>query len=451
MQTWAAVLAAGRGERMKLADPKPLFPLLGRPMISYSLDALRKAGVSNPIVITSPATQAPLKRELGARARLVIQPQPLGTGAAVSRAKGAVRGSGRLVVINADSPLFDPEHIRALLAAHGQSRAQVSFATARVEDPGGLGRVLRDPTGQVTNIVEEAEASPAVKRINEINAGLYVFEVPAIFDLLAGVKPVGAKRERYLTRAVELAIARGFTVATVGVPAEASFGVNTLSEAAQAQAVLLSRKLAELMSAGVVVDDPASVSVDWNASAGVGTRILPGSSLAGNTRAGERCVIGPNSVLEEAWLGDGVTVRASWVTGSRLEDGVSVGPYAHVRPGSTLKRGSHLGTHAEVVRTVLGEKARMGHFSYLGDAKVGPGTNIGAGAVSANYDGKKKHPTRIGRGVFIGSGAVLVAPVTIGDRAVVGAGAVVPARRSVRPRGVVAGVPARPLKGGRRG
>lgn len=435
---------------MRIAEPKPLFRLLGRPMISYALEAIRKAGVGRPIVITSPAMRAPLLRELGPRARLAIQPSPLGTGDAVSRVKGALSGEGRLVVINADSPLFGPGHIRALLAVHAQERAQVSFATARVDDPGGLGRVLRDPTGQVTNIVEEAEASAAVKRINEINAGLYVFEVPAIFDLLAAVQPVGAKRERYLTRAVELAIARGFAVATVGVPAEASFGVNTLAEAAQAQAALLSQKLASLMSSGVMIDDPASVSVDWEVSVGPGSRILPGSSLTGATSVGEGCVLGPHAVLEESKVGNRVTVRSSWVTGSRLEDEVTVGPYAHVRAGSTLKRGSHLGTHAEIVRTILGEKARMGHFSYLGDAKVGPGANIGAGAVSANYDGRRKHPTRIGKGAFIGSGAVLVAPAAIGDRAVVGAGAVVPARQPVPAGGVVAGVPARPLRRKRR-
>ncbi|MEK7766335.1 MAG: bifunctional UDP-N-acetylglucosamine diphosphorylase/glucosamine-1-phosphate N-acetyltransferase GlmU, partial [bacterium] len=342
-------------------------------------------------------------------------------------------------------------HVKALLAAHVHRKAAVSFATAVVDDPAGLGRVLRDPSGQVANIMEHAEASEEVRRIREINAGLYVFDAPAIFDLLAAVKPVGPKKERYLTRAVELAIARGLAVATVSVPPEASLGVNTLAEAAVARAVLQSRKLAALMTGGVIVDDPASVSVDLDAFAGPGTRLLPGTSLGGSTRVGRECVLGPDAHLADAVLGDRVVVRSSYVTGSRLEDGVEIGPYAHVRPGSRVRRGAHVGTHAEIVRTDLGEGVRMHHFSYLGDAVVGAGTNIGAGAISANFDGRTKHPTVSGRGAFIGSGSVLVAPARVGERAVVGAGAVVPARRTVRSHSVVVGVPARAIRMGRPG
>jgi len=433
---------------MRIDTPKPLFPMLGRPMISCALAALRGAGVTRPVVITSPALRAPLTRALGAGVRFAVQPRPLGTGDAVSRVRALAAGADTLVVINADSPLFEPAHVKALLAAHAQRKAAVSFATAIVDDPSGLGRVLRDPSGQVANIMEHSEASEHVRRIREINAGLYVFDAPAVFDLLAAVKPVGPKKERYLTRAVELAIARGLAVATVGVPAEASLGVNTLAEAAVARAVLQSRKLAALMAEGVVVDDPASVSVDLDAAAGPGTRLLPGTSLGGATRAGRECVLGPDAHLSDASLGDRVTVRSSYVTGSRIEDDAEIGPYAHVRPGSRVRRGAHVGTHAEIVRTDLGEGVRMHHFSYLGDAVVGAGANIGAGAISANYDGRRKHPTRIGRAAFIGSGAVLVAPARVGDRAVVGAGAVVPARRAVRARSVVVGVPARPLRQG---
>jgi len=451
MRIFGAVLAAGRGERMRISTPKPLFPLLGRPMIHYALDALRQAGVTHPIVITSPALKPVLQQTLR-NVAFVVQPQPLGTGDAVLRVKPMVSGKAVLVVINADSPLFDPGHVGALLRQRAESGAQVSFATATVEDPTGLGRVLRDPAGAVANIVEESEASDAVRRIREINAGLYAFEAPAIFSLLDEVPLVGPKRERYLTRAVELALARGFSVATVRVPADASSGVNTLAEAAFAQAVLQSRKLAVLMTSGVIIDDPANVTVDWDVAVGPESRILPGTTLAGTTRAGSGCVLGPHSVIRDADLGDRVTVGASWVTSSRLEDDVAVGPFAHIRPGSVVKRGAHVGTHAEIVRTTLGEQTRMHHFSYLGDAVVGAGTNIGAGAISANYDGKKKWPTRIGKKAFIGSGAVLVAPATVGDGATVGAGAVVPAGRKVAPGTVVAGVPARLMKrkGGQR-
>jgi len=450
MKILGAVLAAGKGERMRLSTPKPLLPLLGRPMIGWAYESLRASGIARPIVITSPALRSVFARVLGASVRTVIQPEPRGTGDAVSRLRSLVKGESVLVVIQADTPLFDPGHVKALLAARASRNALVAFATATVEDPSGLGRILRDPAGAVANIVEEAEASPAVRRVREINAGLYAFAAPAIFDLLASIEPVGAKKEKYLTRAVELALSRGASVTTVTVPAEASAGVNTLPQAAYAQAILQARKLAELMSGGVVVDDPASVTVEWAVEVGAGTRIMPGTMLQGTTRAGTDCLLGPNAVIRDSVLGNGVTVRSSYVTASRLDDSTEVGPFAHVRPGCRLRRGAHVGTHAEIVRADLGERVQMHHFSYLGDAKVGPDANIGAGAISANYDGKRKWPTRIGRQAFIGSGSVLVAPASIGDRASVGAGAVVPGGRAVKPGTTVVGVPARPLKGGRR-
>jgi len=442
METVGAILAAGRGERMRISVPKPIYPLLGRPLITYTVDTLRAAGIRKVIAVTSPAIKSELAKSVRNCPRMVVQPVPRGTGEAVMRLKPYAGKKCTLVIINADNPLFEPSHVRALLAAHTRSRAQVTFATAIVDDPRGLGRVLRDPDGSVANIVEETEASDEVRRIREINAGMYALDVPAIFDLLDAVKPAGAKREIYLTRAVELALARGLKVETVRVSAEAAIGINTLSEAALAQAVLQSRKLSALMNSGVIVDDPASVTVDWDVSVGAGTRLLPGTILRGETSVGRNCEIGPHSVITSSRIGNGVKVRSSWITGSAMADGSSAGPFAHVRSGCTVGAGARVGTHAECVRTSLGRKAMMNHFSYLGDATVGDGTNIGAGAISANYDGKSKWPTRIGQNAFIGSGAVLVAPARVGDRGVVGAGAVLPARRSVPPGSVFAGVPA---------
>jgi bifunctional UDP-N-acetylglucosamine pyrophosphorylase/glucosamine-1-phosphate N-acetyltransferase len=318
-----------------------------------------------------------------------------------------------------------------------------------VDDPRGLGRVLRDPRGHVANIVEENEASSEAKLIREINAGLYAFEVPQLFDLLSAIKPAGPRREVYLTRAVELAISRGLKVSTISVPQESSIGVNTLSEAALAQSVLLSRKLAKLMASGVIIDDPASVSIDWEVEIQAGTRIYPGTILRGATRAGRECELGPHSVITDSVLDNGVCVRASWVTGSRLGEGVSVGPFAHIRPGSRVDKGARVGTHAEIARSHLGAGVRMVHWGYLGDTTVGVKTNIGAGTVVANYDGKKKWPSRIGSGAFIGSGTILVAPARVGDKATLGAGSLVPGRRAVPAGSLWAGVPARPLTKGK--
>ena len=452
METVGAILAAGRGERMKISVPKPIYPILGRPLITYTADMLRSAGIRRVIAVTSPDIRAELAKSVRSCPQMVIQPVPRGTGEAVMRLKPQCRGNCTLVIINADNPLFEPAHIRALLAAHARSRAQVTFATAIVDDPRGLGRVLRDPDGSVANIVEETEATDAVRRIREINAGMYAFEAPAIFDLLNAVKPAGAKKEIYLTRAVELALARGLTVATVPVSPEAAIGINTISDAALAQAVLQARKLSDLMNNGVIIEDPSSVTVDWDVRIGAGTRILPGTIIRGATIIGRDCELGPRSDITDARIGNRVLVQSSRITGSTLGDGVQAGPYAHVRPGCTLGPGTHLGTHSECNRTRMGRKVMMCHFSYMGDATIGDFTNIVAGAISANYNGKTKSPTVIGKNAFIGSGAVLVAPARIGDRGVVGAGAVLPAGRTVPPGAVFAGVPAHKInrkKGGK--
>lgn len=430
---------------MKISIPKPIFPILGRPLISYTADMLRDAGIRKVIAVTSPDIKSELSKSTGSRLQMAVQPVPRGTGEAVMRLKPFTPGKCTLVIINADNPLFEPSHIRALLSAHARAKAQVTFATALVEDPRGLGRVLRDPDGSVANIVEEAEASEEVRRIHEINAGMYAFEAPAIFELLDAVKPAGAKKEIYLTRAVELALARGLTVATVRVPAEAAIGINTLSEASLAQAVLQSRKLSVLMNSGVIIEDPASVTVDWDVRVGHGTRLLPGTILRGSTVVGNGCEIGPHSVITDSKIGNGVEVKSSYINKSVLSPGSSAGPFAHIRQGCTIGAGARVGTHAECIRTRLGRNVMMNHFSYMGDATIGDNTNIGAGAISANYDGKSKFPTVIGKNAFIGSGAVLVAPARVGDRGKVGAGAVLPARRTVPPGSVFAGVPARKI------
>jgi bifunctional UDP-N-acetylglucosamine pyrophosphorylase/glucosamine-1-phosphate N-acetyltransferase len=452
MAALGAILAAGRGERMKITVPKPLYPILGRPLITYTADMLRAAGIGRVLAVTSPAIRAELAKSIQACPKMVVQPVPRGTGEAVMRLKPYAKGKCTLVIINADNPLFEPSQIRALLAAHARSRAQVTFATALVDDPRGLGRVLRDPDGSVANIVEEAEATDEVRRIREINAGMYAFEAPAIFGLLDAVKPAGSKKEIYLTRAVELALARGLQVATIRVPAEAAIGINTLSDAALAQAVLQARKLSQLMDNGVLIEDPSSVTIDWEVRVGAGTRILPGTILRGATSAGNGCVLGPHSVITGAKLGNGVSVKSSYITNSTVADGAAVGPFAHVRPGCAIGAGCVVGTHAECNRTRLGRNVQMHHFSYLGDATVGDRANIGAGAISANYNGRTKSPTVIGKNAFIGSGAVLVAPARVGDRGVVGAGAVLPAGRTVPPGSVFAGVPAHKInrkKGGK--
>lgn len=445
------MLAAGRGTRMRSSRPKVLHEAAGRPMVQLVVDAARGAGLRRIVVVASPAARSllagALRGEEGADpVAIAVQAEQRGTGDAALSAREAAGGAAHLLITYGDLPLLTAPTLAALMERHLQTGAALTFLAATLDDPSGYGRVLRED-GSVRAIVEEGDADSATRALREVNAGLYCARADWLWPALSELEP-GPRGEVYLTDLVGRAAAEGAGVETASL-ADASEAqqVNTRVELARAEQALRGRVRRALMESGVTLVDPASTYVDVGVEVAADTRLLPGVHLAGATRVGAGSEIGPNAVLRDVEVGEGCRVEGATLRSSTLGDGVEVGPYCVVRPGCVLDDGVHLGSYAELKNAQLGAGTRIGHFCYVGDSVVGARVNIGAGVVTANYDGERKHVTRIGDGAFIGSDTTLVAPVTVGAGAYTGAGAVVV--RDVAPGERVAGVPARAL--GRRG
>jgi len=435
------VLAAGQGTRMKSDRPKVLHPVAGEPMIGHVVAAARALEPARLAVVIGHGEDE-VRRALGDEVLYVSQPEPLGTGHAVAQARAAVAGSAETVmVLYGDTPLITPGLLRGLLDGHQAARPALTLLTAHLENPYGYGRVLRGASGQVVGVVEEAVASPEQRAITEINTGLYCFDDAWVWDRLERL-PLSAKGEYYLTDVVALAVAEGAKVEAVTTEDPFSvLGINTRAQLAQAEAIMRQRIRGRWMEEGVTLMDPDSAWIDAGVTIGRDTVILPNTFLQGRTRVGRDCVIGPNTLIRDSTLGDRCQVRFSVIEEAVLEDEVDVGPFGHLRKGAHLARGVHMGNFGEVKNSYVGPGTKMGHFSYLGDAQVGANVNIGAGTITCNFDGTRKHQTIIEDGAFIGSDTMLVAPVRVGAGAKTGAGSVV--THDVPPGAVVYGVPAR--------
>lgn len=445
----AVILAAGEGTRLKSDRPKVLHLLAGRPLVHWVLRTARAAGARRQVVVLGHRAEM-VRRTLPACVLTAVQTRQLGTAHAVGSARAALRGArGEVLVLCGDAPLIGADTLRRLVAAHRRAHAAATVLTAVLDDPAGYGRVVRDPRhpGRVIAIVEDRDATPEQRRLHEVNSGAYCFSVAELWPALARVGTRNLKGEHYLTDVVAILRARGCTVQALAAsdPAEV-LGVNSRRDLALAEAALNRRSLERLMASGVTVQDPASTWIDPGVRIGRDTVVLPGTLLRGDTVIGRECVLGPNSQVESSRLGDGVTVRWSVVEDCRLGSGVKVGPFSHLRGGTQVAEGAYIGNFAEANRSRIGARVKQGHFSYLGDARVGAETNIGAGAITANFDGRTKNRTRIGAGAFIGSGTVIVAPAVIGAGALTGAGAVLKRNTVLPPRTVAVGVPARVIK-----
>jgi bifunctional UDP-N-acetylglucosamine pyrophosphorylase/glucosamine-1-phosphate N-acetyltransferase len=437
----AVILAAGQGTRMRSQLPKVLHPLAGQPMLVYVVEAAEAAGASDLVVVVGPGADQ-VRAVLGTRVRYATQEVPLGTGHAVRQAYPLLApASERLLVLYGDTPLLTADSLRALLAASRE--AAIALLTAEVDAPQAYGRIVRDAAGRVVRVVEEADAG-AERGIREVNVGAYVFDAAWLGAHLPRLQP-SRSGEYYLTDLVALAAAEGQAIATVPLadPTE-GLGVNDRCQLARAEAVLRGRVRERLMRAGVTLLDPASTFVDATVEVGVDTVLYPHTFLQGRTRVGARCEIGPSTQLVDTEVGDACRIVWSVLEGAVLSENVQVGPFAHLRPGARLARGVVIGNYAEVKNSILHEDVQQHHFSYIGDAEVGRGTNIGAGTITCNYDGQQKHRTEIGPEVFLGSDTLLVAPVRLGARSGTGAGAVVV--RDVPEGKLAVGVPARILR-----
>ena len=426
----AVVLAAGKGTRMKSRTAKVLHELGGRPLAWYPVKAALDAGASPVVVVVghqAEAVEAALVASLpGAPLRFAVQERQLGTAHAVLAARRALRGhDGPVAILSGDVPLLETGTLLRVVRARARARAPLAFATMTLAEPRGYGRVVRDAGERPARIVEEKDASDAERAIREVNAGLYCADATFLWKALARVGSDNAQEEFYLTDLVAMAARRDGAVA-VDVPPEEASGVNDREELARAARVLVRRRARALMRAGVTIEDPDRFDCDEGVEIGPDSAIEPGVRLLGRTRIGAGCRIGAGAILRDATVGHEVAIRPyTVVEEATIAARAILGPFSRVRPGSEIGEEAHVGNFVETKKTVLGKGAKANHLAYLGDATVGAGANIGAGTITCNYDGEKKHPTRIGARAFIGSDSILVAPIEIGDGAYVGAGSVI--------------------------
>jgi bifunctional UDP-N-acetylglucosamine pyrophosphorylase/glucosamine-1-phosphate N-acetyltransferase len=424
------ILAAGLGTRMKSAKIKILHHAAGRPIIDYVLDLAAEICDELPVMVIGHQREA-VQKQIGDRARYAVQEQQLGTGHAVMQAMSLLGRDGvagkRMLILSGDVPLTRPETLRRLIAEHEQSNNALTLLTMKLDDPAMYGRVVRDKNDAVMRIVEAKDASDDEKKIAEVNAGIYVFDGERLFENLSNLSTDNAQGEYYLTDLLGMLRNAGHRVGAVIVddPIEAH-GVNSRSDLATVESAIQRRVVAKLMRDGVTFRNPDTVVIDSTVSIGADTVVYPFVTLEGTTKIGKDCVVEPGVHLMNVTVGDEVYLKTGTVAEDAIiEDEASVGPYAHLRPGSQLGRHVKIGNFVETKKAVFGEGAKASHLSYIGDAEVGANVNIGAGTITCNYDGVRKHKTVIEDGAFIGSDSQLVAPVRIGRGAYVGAGSTI--------------------------
>jgi len=426
MNLAAVILAAGKGTRMNSKLPKVLHTVCGSAMLSCVIDAAIGAGVQKTVVVAGFGADQ-VAREIGNKAEVVLQAEQLGTAHALAQAGPVLKGfSGCLLVLCGDTPLIEAGTLAELVEKHRSMGVAATVLTAEVEDPAGYGRVLRDEQGRVLKIVEQKDASGDEKLVREINTGVYCFEGAGLFEALARITPANAQGEYYLTDIIDIYAKSGLTVGAVVLknPMELA-GINDRVQLAEAEQYMRRRVLDEMMRAGVTVIDPLSTFVSRKARVGRDTVIHPFTIIEGDTVIGEDCVIGPGSRLVNATVGNLVTIQNSIVLDSSIGDNCNIGPFAYLRPDTTLGLGVKVGDFVEIKKSSIGDGSKVPHLSYVGDAVIGKKVNVGAGTITCNYDGRNKWITRIGDGAFIGSNTNLVAPVEVGDKAITGAGSTI--------------------------
>ncbi|HXL41221.1 MAG TPA: bifunctional UDP-N-acetylglucosamine diphosphorylase/glucosamine-1-phosphate N-acetyltransferase GlmU [Actinomycetota bacterium] len=447
------VLAAGFGKRFRSAStPKVLHPAAGEPLIGHVLRAaIGLEGLDRLVVVVGHGRDRVVEVVRARRPDAVFaeQPVPRGTGDAVAAAGDALQDfGGQVLVLSGDSPLITSRTLAALVDKHRNSGATVTLLTALMEDPTGYGRIIRSPGGVQggIRIVEQADASPHEAAVQEVSTGFWCFEREPLFDALAKVTSDNAQGEYYLPDVVPLLAADGARVETLLGDRSEILGVNDRKQLAVATRILRARKLDELMAAGVTIEDPAVTYVDMGVEVGPDTLIRPLTFLEGSTRIGSDCTVGPSARLVDSHVDDGAEVSFAVLKSVEVGPGAQVGPFSSLRPGTRLRARAKAGSFVEMKSTTVGEGSKVPHLSYMGDAEIGDGVNIGAGSITCNYDGEAgiKSKTRIGNGVLLGSDTMLVAPVVVHEDAITGAGSVV--TRDVEPATVVVGAPARPIR-----
>jgi bifunctional UDP-N-acetylglucosamine pyrophosphorylase/glucosamine-1-phosphate N-acetyltransferase len=440
--TFAVVLAAGKGTRMRSNRAKVLHTICGVPMVNYAIRAIRPLDPERMLVVVGHQAEM-VEAVLPESAEPVLQERQLGTGDAVRVALEAIEEEeGTLLVVNGDGPLISERTLAGLLERHRSADVGATVLVAEPADPSGLGRVFED--AGVVRIVEERDASAEQRAVGLVNLGLYAFELPEIRDALGRIRSDNDQAELYLTDALEIIGRRSRAVTYLLKDIEEANLVNDRAQLARAEEILRRRILDAHMRAGVTVRDPASTHIEASVEIGRDTVVLPGTFLRGETKIGSDCVIGPGSDLMDTLVGAGALVEHSVGRGAKVGPGANVGPYTFLRPGTVLEANSKVGAYCELKNTRVGPGSKVPHLSYVGDAEIGEGANLGAGTITANYDGENKHRTRIGDGVFTGVHSSLIAPVTIGEGAYLGAGSVV--NKDIPSGKLAVGAPARVIR-----
>jgi bifunctional UDP-N-acetylglucosamine pyrophosphorylase/glucosamine-1-phosphate N-acetyltransferase len=420
-------MAAGEGTRMRSSTPKMLHPVCGRPMVAWPILAAREVGAGRVTAIVSPGRD--LSVGLPDGVETVVQLEPDGTGGAIRAALELIEASETVLVLSGDVPLLSAEVMAGLLEAHAASGAAATMLTIELDEPGSYGRVVRGPAGEVERVVEAKAAGDAGAEqlaIREINAGTYVFDAAPLAAALAGLSNNNAQGEYYLPDVFPALREAGHSVAAyVADDLAVTMGINNRADLAAVEAEARRRILERHMLAGVTVVDPASTWVEAEVEIAADARIEPGTSLRGETAVGAGSVVGPLSTLTDTRLGADVSVPHSYLVECEVGDGCNIGPFAYLRPAAVLEAGAKAGTFVEIKNSRVGAGSKVPHLAYVGDAEIGAGSNLGAGTITANYDGFRKNRTVIGNNVRIGVDTMLIAPVEVGDSAYTGAGAVI--------------------------
>lgn len=424
--TYAVVLAAGQGTRMKSDLYKVLHPVCGKPMVEHVIDHIRGLGIGRIVTIVGHGAET-VEETLGEKSEYALQQEQLGTAHAVQQAERLIGDlDGTTIVVCGDTPLIRSETMEELIAHHKTTGAKATILTANADDPTGYGRIIRGESRQVLRNVEQKDATPEEQKVTEINTGTYCFDNRTLFETLKKVKNNNTQGEYYLPDVVGILQSENALVsAYVTGDFSETLGINDRVVLAEAERVMRRRIAEKHMRNGVTIINPESTYISAAAEIGRDTVLQPGTMIEGHTVIGNKCVIGPNSQIVDSVIGDNTNVHSSVVLSSRIGSTTAIGPFAHIRPDSDLGDSVKIGNFVEVKKATLGEGSKVSHLSYIGDAKIGSHVNVGCGTITVNYDGKNKHLTTIEDNAFIGCNSNLVAPVTVGKGAYVAAGSTI--------------------------
>jgi len=423
---YAIVLAAGKGTRMKSKLYKVLHPVCGKPMVQHVVDHVKSVGVQNVVTVVGHGAEL-VKTQLGENSEYALQADQLGTAHAVIQAAPLLKDKeGTTLVICGDTPLITPETIQALFEEHERLQAKATILTAHLEDSTGYGRIIRSNDGSVQKIVEHKDASPEELTVQEINTGTYCFDNKALFEALNAVNNDNSQGEYYLPDVIEILKEQNQIVAAYKTPNfDETLGVNDRYALSMAETLMRKVINKKHMLNGVTIIDPASTYISADTVIGEDTIIYPGTMIYGNSIIGSDCVIGPNTEIIDSEIGNKTSIKQSVVHESKIGDSTTVGPFAHIRPATTLGNEVRIGNFVETKKVTFGNSSKASHLSYIGDAEVGQGVNLGCGSITVNYDGKNKFKTIIEDNVFVGCNSNLIAPVTVKKGSYIAAGSTI--------------------------